>query len=263
MLFISETTYTTAQVKAVIENNKEEINDDYYNAPGNRSGKHYLPLAVASYIEGDITSVTNGYTVTDGLLMYSSSAGNMIGLYYDWSAEVWFFFMSGRRHGIPVSYFFKEVTPEYNPDNTHAYVSNNTAVSPFAMNVKMDEANNNAGSTWPLEPTNAYFALSAFIDNGTWTGNITKLKKDIATTIVIQEDVPVDITSIDFTNVILGMNLEGVVPSITIGDVVFQGDISRVGDSIVIDQYDSWDKVTIIWWYDEDKMTITCNSNRT
>lgn len=262
MLYISKTELNNTHVNDVIEKYTSVINDDYYNQEENKGGQHDLPLAVAAYIEGEVLTVGDGYTVTNNLVVYSTNKGNMIGIYHDWSEETWFFFMSGKRHGIPVDYFFKELTPEYDKFYTHVYVSNNTEVSPFKYGVEMNTDSNNAGSVWPLVPTKVNYTLAGLGYTKIWRGSISKLKRVVPTMIAAAESVPIDIKEIDFSNVIFGINDEDPIPSIDIEGIKFEGNLSRIADRIVIDQVDVYGTTTITWWFNDNIIEINRKSSK-
>lgn len=256
MLYISKTTLTNELVKNVVEKHNETIENDYYNNQGSSPLTHDLPLAVASYIDGDTVRVGDGYTVTDNMVVYSTCRGNMIGVYRDWSDEGWFFFMSGRRHGIPTFSFFEELTPEYDASNTHVYISNNTGVSPFTSGVKTDPDNINQGATWPSEPTVVPYLLDDLPGDGAWRGRSEQLKKLLPALVVVSEEVPSDIAQIDLEKITVGVNSEGPYGSIVINGINFEGNISRIADYIVIEQPNQFGTTTIKWWFNDDIITV-------
>lgn len=256
MLYISKTTLTTSDVLEIVASNKQRIDENYYSKEPNRGGHHNLPLSVASYIDGETLTVKNGYTVTDKLVCYSTCNGNMLGIYFDWSEEQWFFFMSGRRHGIPIYDFFEELIPEYNDSDTHVYISNNTKVSPFSIGVEIDPDNQNLGSTWPVKPTQSDCLLNALNEPGAWRGSVSNLKRILPVYIAAQEEVPIDIATIDFDNVIIGNIAEGPMPSINIEGLTFEGNITRVADYITIEQTDKYSSIIITWHFNDDILSI-------
>ena len=133
MLYIKETNLTTAQVKAVVESFKETIENDYYSDC--EFYPHALPLAVLNLAMLDETHVKSGYTVNEYGVIYSSCNGNMVGVFeaYD---DSWYFFMSGRRHGLANA---MEYLPEQLVPNDYAhpsvYLSNNVDVEPTSTDV--------------------------------------------------------------------------------------------------------------------------------
>lgn len=256
MLYISKTTLGQEDVVNAIHENKDTITEDYYS--DDNTPHHLLPLAVAAYIEGEHTSVSNGYTVTNDMVVYSTCRGNMIGVYKDWSDDIWYFFMSGRRHGIPISYFLEELLQEYNPEDTYVYLSENTSVSPFEHGVEPDPLHQDKGEVWPKVTHRIPYLFDNLLGvTPNWSGSVKELKRILPTLVVVSEEVPTDIADVDLSKILVSIPVDGPLGSIDIDGVTFEGDIVRGGDYVDIIQKSPYDTVTIRWWYVDERVQIT------
>ena len=219
MLYIQETKFNDSTIKNVIEKYTDVVKSDYYSE--DRVLGNPLPLSVLNLASGESTAIKNGFTISDEMVAYSSCRGNIVGLFLGHD-EKWYFFLSGRRHGVAVAamnYFLPELIPELG--EPVVYISQNTTVGPLETDVKPTVSS--AGTIYTeeveVDECNALELYKPTYLNGEF---IKKLKAQAA---LWGEGLPVDLVDFDLSSIVVKVGApEEWAPTVTVDGLRFKGE---------------------------------------
>lgn len=205
MLYIAKLNITTTDFESIANSMESTVMENYYK--DDIDTRHPLPLPVINLMFADEVSVKSGYTflIEKGLFIYTTCRGNMAGVFEGAGADEYYYFMSGRRHGINCCALPERFVPCYNKENTVVYHSHNVDVSPYAIDVKCGVVAH--GTRWPLVPTevDGECVLANLINH---IGNGVKitaahLNKILPRLVASGENLDVDVTEINLESIIL------------------------------------------------------------